>query len=80
MTDTGARREAKKVFISYRRPKTQKHLVSIDLFCSGFSFYEYFSRQFTEAVFYIQNPKINRVIFGNKMTHTSELVSPLKCR
>ena len=33
--------------------KTQKHSVSMDLSCSGFSFYEHFSRQFTYSVFFI---------------------------
>ena len=38
--------------ISYLRLKTQKHLVSIGLSYSGFSFYEHFNRQFTYAVFF----------------------------
>ena len=48
----------KKSFASYQRLKTDKHSVSIDLPCSGFSFYERFNRQFTCAVFYIQNRKM----------------------
>ena len=46
----------KKFFISYRRLKTQKHSVSISLFCSGFSFYEHFNKLFTEAVFLYSEP------------------------
>ena len=57
-TDTVVRREVKKT-ISYRRVKTQKHLVSIGLPCSAFPFYEHFNRQFTYAgIFYIQNRKM----------------------
>ena len=37
-TDTVGRREVKK-FVSYGRLKTQKHLVSTGLPCSGFPFY-----------------------------------------
>ena len=43
----------KRLFVSYRRQKTQKHSVSIGLFCSGFSFPDLFIRKFTEAVFFI---------------------------
>ena len=38
-------------FKSYQRLKTQKHSFSMGQCCFGFSFYEYFSRQFTYAVF-----------------------------
>ena len=38
--------------ISYLRLKTQKHLVSICLSCTGFSFYEHFNRQSTYTVFF----------------------------
>ena len=38
-------------FISYQRLKTHKHLVSIGLSCSSFTFYEYFNRKITYAVF-----------------------------
>ena len=41
----------KKFFINYWRLTTQKHSVSIGFFCFGFSFYELFNRQFTEAFF-----------------------------
>ena len=43
----------------YQHPKTQRHLVCIDLSCSGFSFYEHFNKQFVYVVFYIQNQKIS---------------------
>ena len=33
--------------------KIQKHFVSIDFSCSGFSFHEHFNRQFTYGVFFI---------------------------
>ena len=36
-TGTVVRREVKTIFISYQRLKTQKHLVSIGLSCSGAS-------------------------------------------
>ena len=45
-----------KFFISYRRLKTQKHLVSIDVFCSGIYFYEHFNRQFTEEISLYSKP------------------------
>ena len=56
-TGTVVRHEVKNIIISYRRLKTQKHLVSIGLPYSSFSFYEPFNRQFTDAVFYMQNVK-----------------------
>ena len=43
---------------SYRRLKNYKHSVSIGLSCSGFPFYEHFNRQFTYAVFYVQNRNV----------------------
>ena len=49
----------KTFFTSYRRLKTQKHSVSIGLFCSGFAFWFFFfhfNRQFTEAVFLYSKP------------------------
>ena len=55
-TDTVIRREVKKKFIRYGRLETQNHSVSIGLSCSGFSFYEYFNRQFTNAVFLYSKP------------------------
>ena len=42
-----------KKYISFERLKTQKHLVSIGLAFSGFTFYEHFNKQFTYAVFFI---------------------------
>ena len=51
-TDRTVRRQ---FFISYQRLKTRKHLVSICFYRSGFSFYEHFNMQITEAFFYIQN-------------------------
>ena len=59
ITDTAVGREIEKVFcqfVSYRRLKAQKILVSIGLFCYGFSFYEGFNRQLTEAVFSCSKP------------------------
>ena len=50
VTDITDQHEVKKLF-SYWRLKPQKYSVSIVLFCSGFSFYELFNRQFIEAVF-----------------------------
>ena len=47
----------KKSFISYRRLKTQRHSVNIGFPCPGFPFCEHFNRQFTYAVFDIQNRK-----------------------
>ena len=52
-TGTIVRREDKKKFISYQGLRTNKHSVSIGLFCSGFSFYEHFNRKFAYAVFFI---------------------------
>ena len=51
-TDTIVSCEVNFFFISCRRFKTHKHLVSIDFSCSGF-FYGHFNRQFTYAVFFI---------------------------
>ena len=39
--------------ISYRRLKTQKHSLRIDLSCSSFSFYEHFNKKLTFVVFLI---------------------------
>ena len=49
-----------KKIISYQRLKTQKHSVSISLFCSGFSFYEHFNRQLIHlcSFLYIYNCKM----------------------
>ena len=58
ITGTALRHEVKKVFYKLPTSENQKHSVSISLFCSGFSFYEHFTRQFTVAVFYIQNRKM----------------------
>ena len=45
-TDIVIRREVNFSFLSYRCLKTQKHLVSIDISCSGFCFYGQYNRQF----------------------------------
>lgn len=42
--------------LSYRRLETQKHLVSMGLFCSGFSFCEHVNRLVTAAVFLYSKP------------------------
>ena len=42
-TDTVIQFEVKKLFISYQRRKSQKHLVRIGLSCFGFSFCDYFN-------------------------------------
>ena len=52
---TQKKQKKNKKIISCRRLKTHRHSVSIGPSCSGFSFYEHFNRQFTYAVFYIQN-------------------------
>ena len=57
-TDTTVWRELKKSFASYQRLKNQKHSVNISLSCCSFHFYEHFNKQFTYAVFYIQNRKM----------------------
>ena len=44
-------------FLSYQRLKTQKHSVSIGLFCSAF-FYEILIESLFMQFFYIQNHKI----------------------
>ena len=59
ITDTAVGREVEKVFcqfVSYRRLKAQKHLVSLGLFSYALSFYEGFNRQLTEAVFSYSKP------------------------
>ena len=50
--------ELKNFFISFRRLQIQKHEVTINLPCSGFSLCEHFKRQFIYAFFYIQNRKM----------------------
>ena len=49
--------KSKNIMISYRRLKTQKHLVSIDLPCSSFSFYELLIDNLLMQFFYMQNVK-----------------------
>ena len=46
---------SKKFFLKTQKIclKTPKELVSLGLSCTGFSFYEYFNRQFTQAVFFM---------------------------
>ena len=56
--------------------KTQKHLVSIVLSWSGFSFYERFNRQFTGSFFYIQ---IRKMCFSKMILYQYFFsASPLK--
>ena len=69
ITETVTRREVKKFFINYQL-KNQTHSVSIDLSCSGFSFYENVNRQFAFLIhlfnilqfFYIPNRTMSKGI------------------
>ena len=58
ITDTGARREVKKVFVSYRRLKTQKHSVSIGLFILVLLFMNILIGNLLKQFFCIQNCKM----------------------
>ena len=48
-----------KMFISYQRLKTLKHLVRLALFCSDFSFYEHFNPFERERFIYGYPPHLN---------------------